>query len=915
MKVLFLIIFLLPILGIASTHDFYEIYETDQGWIVDEFSASKGRLQDLKSSKVFEFKFQASEYAKNLNKLKSPADLVATEMGATPIWNVTNSWDLEWEKKYSQWVAQNFHKDFFKYYSIPTDCADVAYAFRWIFSRIHHLGAFATLAGSGLEFNEQMGKAEWANLPTHDNWFEDKKFLTALDWLLENVYTRTLYKDTYPVSINQETIIPGLINLLGAHTEVINKVSYDQKEVPIHIFSSTSPRIIRTLLGKSYLPKIPIDLKLGGLLRFRWPNVSKESMPYYSLEQYDPALCSDQPHFALCIFKKININFNPKNIIDGLIDGLKAAIFQRIEVVETGINYCRRNPCGPGTQGYEDWGTHSRDKRISSELYEGLWLARDLDQVKYFQNTIEAFIIPTVGQSLSDTLMRLGSGLASSDPEDSFEQRWASSARGVLTNVTKKLKNFDKAREIKIQDAQVCRNDVDLCRTSELFELHSTAEIDNKARVLGEHWVKFCSKNDCEIQNRNKLINLWLRSPIPWESEELRRGESAEIPQLIEASSLEQVSSSKFILDRSRVYDVIKKRVLNFGVPVKSAFFHKTSKTFWINTQDKVMVFDENINKLHELEFSSEVLFNSTSVNHVLLYASDQNKVKIVDSQSFEVSSDLDVGRMISFSPEVSLFSDKLITTINDDVAVIEIDQSHSLSSAMKLKNSHVMALGGSILYRVDKNGLEVVKRLRSSGQMEELPGGHLKVTNYMPAYDVIFDKNLNEVFNSSDFHLSFNVDSSRTLLSGIRPGTSNLLSGDFLSPVDILRNDVALSANADWITTGDQEEVSKLINWSGEVLFESKYIYKLNCHNMMSYRGCAGGDLLVEHFHFGASSFNKVGIRNGIESVTTLGFTGLSMGRSTTPPVVQNHPTIQVGDQIYLIYPRLRLNEVMGSQ
>lgn len=136
-----------------------------------------------------------------------------TEVPGTTLWKVENQWSTEWENKYAQWVRENVGPDFFQRYKISTDCADIAFAFRWIFARNNALPAANKLPGSSSMFTHESLKQEWAKLPTDSEWSKDKRFLAALNYLMRMVYTHSLMDDSYPIKISKETFIEGTHHL------------------------------------------------------------------------------------------------------------------------------------------------------------------------------------------------------------------------------------------------------------------------------------------------------------------------------------------------------------------------------------------------------------------------------------------------------------------------------------------------------------------------------------------------------------------------------------------------------------------------------------------------------------------------------------------------------------------------------
>ena len=77
------------------------------------------------------------------------AILIMNQTASAMIWEDSQVWSLEWEKKYATWMGSDaVHKDLFvskqsKYYGITADCADASYAQeRFSLLRTHFLLKF-----------------------------------------------------------------------------------------------------------------------------------------------------------------------------------------------------------------------------------------------------------------------------------------------------------------------------------------------------------------------------------------------------------------------------------------------------------------------------------------------------------------------------------------------------------------------------------------------------------------------------------------------------------------------------------------------------------------------------------------------------------------------------------------------------
>lgn len=553
--------------ALAAFH-FTEIYSDGNIWRVDHFKAEKGELQELVESRTFKTQFEAKKFS---NVVKSSPKTIfkftTTEQGVAPLWKVTNEWNQDWEIKYGQWVGANFKRDFFIKHKLATDCADVAYALRWIFSRNNQLPAAATLAGSGVNASHLSAKSEWDALPTHTDWDKDQRFLAGLDWLLNSVYTKTLYLDAYPVEISKATIMPGLINLLGGHTEIFSHVSYNPEEVPLEVLSSTMPRAVRELAARPFTDSSVTEENQGGLLRFRWPLKSqnwvmlpKEEMPYYSREQYSKELCVDEPRFAFCMFKKLGMTFQPELILKKILDGIVSTVKLREEIVRNGFNFCQVNDCSPGTQAWEDWSTPTRDGRLLATLLAAQETAYSIEQGTLFDEWSTKEIIPVENVQITyeELRNRLRKQFVSFDPRTEIESRWAANTNAIFRHVKSYIAEVQKVRTELVTKAQPCRDNPKSCQDSKkLFQEFSTLEIDYKLRHIISNWTNYCKFKTCP---QERLLNeifdrVWFQSPAPWDDLAVRNGTQKSTGHLLKASSVQPAGNRFIILDFKRLYD------------------------------------------------------------------------------------------------------------------------------------------------------------------------------------------------------------------------------------------------------------------------------------------------------------------------------------------------------------------------
>ncbi|MBS1963382.1 MAG: hypothetical protein JST04_14295 [Bdellovibrionales bacterium] len=296
---------------------------------------------------------------------------------AGEIWTATEEWSTDWEDKFADWTRANFDAKFFKRYKIKTDCADAAVALRWIFSRIMGLPAGNRLDwGGGLMTNRSV-RAAWANLPTATNWYEDKRFLAALDYILVNTYTHSVHADSYPIEITPQFLREGAFHLElrteDGHTRVFTNITRDPYSWPLEDMWSNVPRKVRKLEVEPFTVYQQPPMKFGGILRHRWTRltaasaylVPAEQMPGYSLEQYQPDFFQHGTYdYSAEVAARIRASTDPVIGLESVLKNLNQAIDDRKTLVEDGFKVCSAADCSPGTQNYEDWSSPSRDARL-----------------------------------------------------------------------------------------------------------------------------------------------------------------------------------------------------------------------------------------------------------------------------------------------------------------------------------------------------------------------------------------------------------------------------------------------------------------------------------------------------------------------------------------------------------------------
>ena len=495
---------------------FFEFYKENSNWIMDTYEIHPRQLQEKIATEVFASETMARKTwleKKNLEQVstteivKSTSYLVTTEASEV-LWTAENEWSSEWETQFYDWVDAEFDEKFFERYNIATDCADAATALRWIFARAHKLPAGNSLAGSGVLFTHESMKESWLRLPTDKEWHKDQRFLKALDYLTSNTYTKSISGDSFPVEITRKNLRPGVFHLTPdrSHTRILAETHYDNEQTPpIILYWSNVPKIVRPLYREIFVNfSTPISSKDGFRL-MRWPELvngkwrlkSPENHPHYSLEQIEM-----KDNFSQQVFNKLEVKFNPRNLVMASLNELVEQIDYRISVVNEGWEFCKINDCSPGTENWENWSTPSRDKRIIEKDKGLLKIANELTQ-------FDPELLPIIQQvksekkwtlegksfSLHDVLKSFELGLTSSDPRVSIERRWAVSPSAAGLNLADSVKENLLSRSQKIGNQNQTKSCKDFCEygSKEYNELHTHLEDKNLVKNL--YTLKFyCSE-------------------------------------------------------------------------------------------------------------------------------------------------------------------------------------------------------------------------------------------------------------------------------------------------------------------------------------------------------------------------------------------------------------------------------------
>lgn len=513
----------------------YSLYTENGYWNVSLTTVKPGKLQDLKWRKAFSSEKKARTYLqKFLNgaEIENPngdnyfgQNYVATEAGQQVIWKSENQWNWDWEKKYSQWLGENYTKDFYLNNNIAVDCADNATAIRWIFSRVHKLPVGNTLAGSGVVFTNESFKEEWKDLPTDEDWRKDKLFRAALEYILNNTYTHTMFRDGYPMAINKESFLAGIymIDLQGetGHTRVVSYVSTDTKGgVPIRILQSGAPRHLQVMSegpfganpvkGKDEMLKNRWPIKNGD----KWELIPAEKMPHYSLEQFDPNFPGQKKVFTLAVYDRIVPGFDPLKLIVEGIDQLLVRFAARDKIVNEGYAHCSKKSCPEGTKDWEDWSTPLRDQQLFdtfNSLEKIALIVSELDQTaKQIWNegmNLKFVSIQDVRATLKQILFVWRFKLYNSDPNIPPAQRWSIGFTETVKTFSQRVKSLldRRAVETKKNSCNQCAKD------SQEWKDSNTHKLDNEIQRFYLGVIQYCETFPpfCEWFRNNVREQVW----------------------------------------------------------------------------------------------------------------------------------------------------------------------------------------------------------------------------------------------------------------------------------------------------------------------------------------------------------------------------------------------------------------------
>lgn len=410
------------------------------------------------------------------------------------VWNDTEVWSKEKEEHYSQWVKNNWDKNFFNqktlaegnvnpFYGLRADCADVVYTMRLAYSYFHQL-PFAIndpTGGSKLITNKM---SRFDNIV--DQNVRVKKFMS---YIYNITSTRSLPKDTFAVELNSQLVKSGALIL----TTTTNHHSWTIKDilnigVPWLVFNSRVGAASSVVIQDRKTWPNPHwvfegNTTAAGNAGFRyWKPIDKLQKPQWEQEGYS----DEQYKIPLNRWVKAaqgrlqTQNEKPEDTLKRLMEVSCEELKGRVGAIKDGMLHLEANPNAcMNYQQYDNYSTPSRDQRFFDSLIElrnsysslldkplSLELQNELKRIfPYIEKSekeesdlmeeisnFEVSSYCTVDYSsskqnkwidLAEAKRRMFKGIMSNNPHDSFEIRWGEGNKKRSSKLNLRCQSWD----------------------------------------------------------------------------------------------------------------------------------------------------------------------------------------------------------------------------------------------------------------------------------------------------------------------------------------------------------------------------------------------------------------------------------------------------------------------------------------
>lgn len=631
-------------LSAQGEKSFVVLYAENQLWHLEEILQHADGWQDVVSRRYYRTYQEALASQRKLqgrySRLQAVNPLAHEISGELvlkggSIWPTTQTWSWEWEQKYAQWLLTSMNSDFFKKYGVATDCADVAYAARWIFARIHGLPVANRLAATKTLFTNQSLRPEWAKLPTAANWYEDKRFFAALNYLLDSTYTHTLMRDSYPVAIQADNFLPGVhfLNLrdVSGHTQLVHRVDLSGGAIPFMIVQSTVPRKVRAVNESLFWGPDQAKKDVSGFLRIRWPKIvngvysleAPENMPGYSLEQYDPAFIREEKRpFSMEVMLRLKPDLNFLSVLEKGFHNLQDMLVIRQDLVNEGYRQCPSRSCKPDSSLYDDWSTPSRDQHILELMNQVKMITRVPLDAELTRKINAAYLqeMQKVALTLDGEEYKMKSiwfawayQSFSSDPNDEPARRWGLTPEIMALSLKQKLQKSLEARKAKVSITE----DNLLRRQLKSAETYCEFFSEDQCRRFKEQALQ----EPVTLLSQKKTLEEWLDWTL-WLNADPRQSRENQWGGLQSKASFQKLPGNleefqvtengigylKTLDGKKRVGRMEKKGLEDFALPAGFAwdFFTKNGSTAWAVMPGQLLRLDlktqtQKINSLQNL--------------------------------------------------------------------------------------------------------------------------------------------------------------------------------------------------------------------------------------------------------------------------------------------------------------------------
>lgn len=399
--------------------------------------------------------------------------ILLTAQSQAAVWDNKNTWNQEWENKYSAWVRTSWHKEFFSkqlldngqknpYYGLRVDCADTVYSMRIVFAYENNLPfVMQDPTASGRTISNQMNR--W------DSKANDEKIRGFLKYIYGVASTRSLPNDTYPVAINRDGVKAGGLMM----TVKLHHHSWSIKEilnigVPHLVFNSVvGAASSLTIQDRKSWPNpswvFEGDQTVTGNAGFRYwrpeayLNTPVWKVPGYSDEQYKIPLKNWQRYAQSKLATSAESDVQ---MVNRLLSTTCEAAQTRVASVQEGLDYIAKNPGCMDYATYDNYSTPNRDHRLFDDYmalrrgYHDIYANNGGNQLSPQVKAQLDKIFPDITQSaktetsrmkvseigpasvcivdygrgqkmdLAELKRRLFANLISNNPLDGFEYRW-----------------------------------------------------------------------------------------------------------------------------------------------------------------------------------------------------------------------------------------------------------------------------------------------------------------------------------------------------------------------------------------------------------------------------------------------------------------------------------------------------------